>query len=127
MVTRNLRKALAGLVFGLLLWTPSWAGLFNSNVNYTGYVSVVQTNFFFVVTQDSQFIRVMLPAGVTQPNIFAGNKVQVTVSPGSDGQWYLVQYQQLDATNNPITTTPDSPTGPSAPTMPTSPSSPTGP
>ena len=109
MVIRNLRKALAGLALGLLLSTPSWAGLFNSNVDYTGYVSVVQTNFFFVLTQDNQFVRVMLNPGDVRPDVFSGNRVHVTVAPGNDGQWYLVKLEQLDATKATVTTTPATP------------------
>lgn len=93
---------MAGLALALTLALPSWAGLFDNFSDYTGFVSAVQSNHFFVCMPDNSIVRVMLRNDSHLPSLFAGNQVHVTVSPGTDGNWYLEKLEMLDpATGQP--------------------------
>ena len=105
---RTARKVMAGLALGLTLVLPSWAGLFDNNSDYTGFVSAIQSNHFFVCTPNNTVILVMLRTNSHLPSLFAGNQVHVTVSPGTDGNWYLEKLEMLDPATGQPTASPSS-------------------
>ena len=93
------------MALGLMLATPSWSApliqidLFDNKQEYEGFVSAVQTNHFFVISQDNKIHRVMLRPADHMPELFAGMNVKVVVRPGDNGELYLDKIQNLTPLN----------------------------
>ena len=83
----------------LICAAPSVAIFGPPTKNFKGRVNFIQPTNFTILTDDSQFIRIMVASDRKVPTeVQVGILVEVKAVQGNDGRWYLDKFKKIGLT-----------------------------
>lgn len=98
----SLRKALLAGLCLLLLAGPAAALFGPPSAIIIGRVNFMAPTNFTILTKNNEMYRVMIPRDKGIPvDVQLGTRVQVRVVQGTDGQWYLDNFEKIERQPSP--------------------------